>query len=117
MHRFSFGRVKANVTPAGSRPSFRMLLRAVSRAPSLALLLAGPITLMALADPWPAWRGPEGTGIATEKHLPLHWSTTSNVRWRTPLPEPGNSTPIVWNDRVFVTQAIESRRALLCYNR
>jgi outer membrane protein assembly factor BamB len=73
----------------------------------------------ALASNWPAWRGPEGTGVAQEKNLPLHWGTNENVRWRTPLPERGNSTPIVWRNQVFVTQPIEAgkRRALMCFDR
>ena len=71
------------------------------------------------AENWPAWRGPQGTGVCSEKNLPLHWSTNDNVRWRVPLPERGNSTPIVWGQRVFVTQAIEqeNRRTLMCFDR
>ena len=51
--------------------------------------------------------------------LPLKWSKTDNVRWRVPLPGPGNSSPIVWGDRVFVSQAVEkeNRRTLMCFNR
>ncbi len=68
---------------------------------------------------WPAWRGPEGTGVTCETNLPLHWSTNLNVRWSVPLPGPGNSTPIVWGDKVFVTQGVETNhlRRLLCFNR
>jgi outer membrane protein assembly factor BamB len=73
----------------------------------------------ALADDWPAWRGPDGTGLCREKTLPLYWSTNQNVLWRVPLPEPGNSTPIVWGKRVFITQAIikENRRTVMCFDR
>ena len=66
---------------------------------------------------WPAWRGPLGTGICEEKNLPVQWSTTNNVKWRVPLVERGNSTPIVWGDRIFVTQPAGNRRTLLCFNR
>src|SRR5688572_18933338 len=68
---------------------------------------------------WPAWRGPEGTGVAKEAKLPMRWGTNENVRWRMPLPERGNSTPVVWRNQVFVTQAIdkENRRTLMCCNR
>src|SRR5438128_6062199 len=71
------------------------------------------------AGNWPQWRGPQGTGVATEKNLPLHWSTNENVRWRVPLPGRGNSTPIVWGNRVFITQATENenRRSLMCFDR
>ncbi len=71
----------------------------------------------AWAGNWPAWRGPLGTGVTEEKKLPLKWSTNANVKWRIPLPEPGNSTPIVWDDRVFVTQPIGDRRTLRCLDR
>jgi outer membrane protein assembly factor BamB len=71
------------------------------------------------ASNWPGWRGPNGTGVSPEKNLPLKWSTNENVRWRVPLPGPGNSSPVVWGPRVFVTQAVnsESRRTLMCFDR
>src|SRR5262249_18846554 len=59
------------------------------------------------ADDWPAWRGPHGDGQSSAKTPPLKWSRTENVRWKTPLPGPGNSSPIVWKDRVFLTQALD----------
>lgn len=72
-----------------------------------------------VAANWPAWRGPDGMGVCGEKNLPVRWSTNENVRWRVPLPDRGNSTPIVWGNRVFVTQAIEKegKRSLMCFDR
>ncbi len=72
-----------------------------------------------LAGPWPAWRGADGTGLSTEKNLPLTWGKDQNVRWRVDLPERGNSSPIVWGDRIFVTQAVsgENKRTLMCFDR
>ncbi|MDA0813942.1 MAG: PQQ-binding-like beta-propeller repeat protein, partial [Verrucomicrobia bacterium] len=83
------------------------------------VLATSLLAASALADNWPAWRGPMGTGVAAEKNLPLHWGPKQNLLWRTALPERGNSTPIVWGDRVFVTQAVakERRRELLCFDR
>ena len=75
------------------------------------------VSLPIIASNWPQWRGPQGTGISSEQNLPLRWSTNENVRWRVPLPERGNSTPIVWDQRVFLTQAAESRRTVSCFNR
>ncbi|MEO7651175.1 MAG: PQQ-binding-like beta-propeller repeat protein, partial [Bryobacteraceae bacterium] len=74
---------------------------------------------MLTAADWPAWRGPAGLGVSREENVPAHWTKKDNVRWRTPLPEPGNSTPIVWGNKVFLTQAIEkeSRRNLMCFDR
>lgn len=86
------------------------------------ILMAGLCTTLcsaATAANWPAWRGPTGDGISTETNLPLRWGTNENVRWRVPLPEPGNSTPVVWGDRVFVTQPVTEggRRTLMCFDR
>jgi outer membrane protein assembly factor BamB len=78
------------------------------------------VALAAAADNWPAWRGPEMNGQSRETELPLSWSATENVRWKAPLPGPGMSSPIVWGDRVFLTQALDReghRRALLCFDR
>ena len=68
---------------------------------------------------WPAWRGPAGDGTSKETNLPLRWSTNENVRWRVPLPDRGNSTPIIFGDRVYITQAIEkdNKRLLMCFDR
>jgi outer membrane protein assembly factor BamB len=70
-----------------------------------------------MANNWPSWRGPNANGATTQTGFPISWSATSNVLWRVELPEPGNSSPIIWKDRVFVTQAIGNRRALLCIDR
>src|SRR5262245_26039939 len=63
-------------------------------------------TASMLAGNWPGWRGPEGNGVSADKNLPLKWSDKENVRWRVELPGPGNSSPIVWGDRVFVAQFV-----------
>ena len=55
-------------------------------------------------DAWPAWRG-NGAGVAdtSQVSLPVAWSETENVLWRTEVPGEGNSSPIVWGDRVYLT--------------
>lgn len=70
-----------------------------------------------MAENWPMWRGPRGDGTSMESGLPLKWSASEQVLWKTPLPEGGNSTPVLWGDRLFLTQALEKegRRLLLCY--
>ena len=81
-----------------------------------------PVVLLSTATlgaaNWPGWRG-DGTGVAREKAAPLSWNTNENVKWRTPLPERGNSSPIVWGDRIFVSQAVnaDNRRTLMCFDR
>ena len=56
---------------------------------------------------WPQWRGPAGAGISTEVGLPSEWSDTKNISWKTPIPGRGHSSPIVWNNRIFLTSSIE----------
>lgn len=67
----------------------------------LALLLFAPLTLAA-AD-WPQFRGPEGAGVSAEKGLPTTWTAASGVKWKTPLPGKGASSPIVFKDRIYLT--------------
>jgi hypothetical protein len=60
---------------------------------------------------WPHWRGPVGTGVAPEGHPPLEWDTERNVVWKFDDPGLGFSSPIVWNDRVFLTTVVAVPRA------
>src|SRR5262245_30928976 len=85
----------------------------------LALALPLVLTAAARADHWPAWRGPDGTGVSRERDLPFTWGKGQGVRWKVPLPGPGNSTPVIWGDHVFLTQALDGgkRRALVAYAR
>jgi outer membrane protein assembly factor BamB len=78
-------------------------------------LLSAPLC----AENWPQWRGPTGQGFCSEKNLPLTWSATENVKWKIGLDLQGNSTPIVWNDKIFLTQATKEGtvRSLLCLAR
>ncbi len=56
------------------------------------------------AEDWPRFRGENGSGLATNAHhLPTQWSETENLAWKTKLPGPGSSSPIVVGDKVFVT--------------
>ena len=82
------------------------------------ILLAAAATTL-FAENWPAWRGPNASGVSDERDLPVTWSQTENIRWKTPLAGPGNSTPVVWGDRVFLTQAIDGgrRRAIVAIDR
>jgi outer membrane protein assembly factor BamB len=56
----------------------------------------------AAAD-WPRFRGPTGFGTSDAGSLPATWSATKNVVWKTRLPGPGTSSPIVVGKKVFLT--------------
>ncbi len=52
---------------------------------------------------WPQFRGPTSNGIATAKTVPTQWSKDSGIKWKTPLPGAGASSPIVFGDRIYLT--------------
>ncbi len=71
------------------------------------------------AENWPQWRGPFFNGSTTEKGLPTSFSKSENVKWMVDLPGPSAATPIVWNDRVFVS-SVDGKAGTLqavCFDR
>lgn len=87
------------------KPKRRIALTLIGISLGFAALsfLAGKVS----AGNWPQWRGPDGSGISTEKNLPSEWSPTKNIKWKTPIDGRAHSSPIVWGNRVFLTTAIE----------
>ena len=69
---------------------------------NVTLALVGS-SILALAGNWSQFRGPNGSGISDETNLPDVWSETKNLSWKAPLPGPGSSSPVVFNDRVYIT--------------
>jgi outer membrane protein assembly factor BamB len=69
------------------------------------------------AENWPQFRGPTGQGISTESDLPLKWSANQNVAWKASVPGEAWSSPIVWEDRVFVTTVTDEGTScyVLCF--
>lgn len=65
------------------------------------------------ADEWPNWRGPENNGVCAEKNLPLSWDAQRNIAWKLELPGPAGATPVIWNDRIFLTSTDEDGHLLL----
>ena len=68
---------------------------------------------------WSRWRGPSGQGLVPPGKYANTWSPTSNIKWRVAVPGSGNSSPIVWRDRIYLTTAQQngSRLSLLAFNR
>jgi outer membrane protein assembly factor BamB len=62
--------------------------------------------------PWPQFRGPQGDGHATARDLPLRWSETENVAWKSVLPGEGWSSPVVGNGRLWMTTATDEGLSL-----
>ncbi len=83
---------------------------------TLALLLA--ILFFAANPPannekyWPQWRGPVASGVAPLANPPLQWGEEKNIRWKIEIPGKGSSSPIVWGDRIYLTTAIATDKAV-----
>ena len=68
------------------------------------LFLAVPVLAQ---EQWSRFRGPNGQGISTATGLPTQWSATENIAWKTPIPGEGWSSPVIWNDHIFLTSATD----------
>jgi outer membrane protein assembly factor BamB len=75
----------------------------------LILLLIAGASALAQAEDWPQFRGPTGQGHATERGLPLEWSESKNIIWKTAVPGLGWSSPTVAGGRVWLTTVVETK--------
>lgn len=74
---------------------------------------------------WPRWRGPSGQGLVEGSGYPDTWSDRENVIWKVEVPGRGNSSPILWGNRIFLATGYESgvwplnsqRRSIVCLRR
>lgn len=67
---------------------------------------------------WPRWRGPAGDGHSTETDLPVKWESAA-ITWKVPLKGAGQSSPILWGERIFLTTALDQgrQRVVFCLDR
>jgi outer membrane protein assembly factor BamB len=67
---------------------------------------------------WPRFRGPGGLGISAYTNVPAGWNgkTGQGIIWKSEVPLPGHNSPVVWDDRVFVSGATENTRQVYCFN-
>ena len=84
---------------------------------TMKLLLLLFLSLPVYAQDWPEFRGPSGQGHSTERGLPLVWSETKNVKWKTPLPGKGWSSPAIQGDRIWLTTEDNKTLRALCVDR
>ena len=85
--------------------------------PILLLTLSAP--LIQGAENWPQFRGPAGTGLSDARGLPLHWSETQNIVWKTAIHDRGWSSPVIYGKQIWLTTASTDGRELfvLCLDR
>jgi len=86
--------------------------------PSPAVIPANPPSAGEIVRNWPRFRGPGGSGVSAYTNLTLNWNiqTGENVIWKTEVPLTGPSSPIVWNDRVFLIGASAVKREVYCFD-
>jgi outer membrane protein assembly factor BamB len=109
-----------------------MRLSVIAFIVASAALAAQPSTTPAVADTvrqvavtgegatyWPRWRGPSGQGMVEGTGYVDTWSNTENVKWKAAVPGEGHSSPIVWNNHLFLTTSREggARVSMLAYDR
>ena len=80
-------------------------------------LVLGAVSVGAEAN-WPRWRGPQQNGHTTETRLPVKWSA-EDIAWKTQLPGSGQSTPVIWGERIFLSSALDQgkERVVFCVER
>lgn len=86
--------------------SFRTMVILIA---SIMIVLPGSL----LAENWPNWRGPYYNGSANANHLPMEFTNSKNVLWKTPMPGASAATPIVWENRIFVSSVDERTSELV----
>ncbi|MBI5819164.1 MAG: PQQ-binding-like beta-propeller repeat protein [Verrucomicrobia bacterium] len=87
---------------------------------ALALTLGVAFTTLVFAeDNWPQFRGPDGMGHSNATGLPVTWSETQNIKWKTAIHDKGWSSPVIWGNQIWMTTATEDGKQLfvICVDR
>jgi outer membrane protein assembly factor BamB len=71
-----------------------------------------------MENQWPSFRGPGGLGICQFDNIPDTWDGEKgeNILWKTTIPLPGHNSPIVWDNRIFLTGATEDKQQIFCFD-
>src|SRR5688572_16726315 len=78
----------------------------------VALGVACAATAASFDQNWPAWRGPLLNGVSATADPPVEWSETKNVKWKVKVPGRGTSTPIIWDNQIFLQSAIPTGKKI-----
>jgi outer membrane protein assembly factor BamB len=104
----------ATLNPAASQPA-----AGAGTAPTVTAAASRPLsTVEEIAKSWPRFRGPDGLGVSAFANVPQTWDGKSGkgVLWKTPVPLPGNNSPVVWGKHVFLSGADVRRREVYCFD-
>ncbi|NIA14155.1 MAG: PQQ-binding-like beta-propeller repeat protein [Nitrospiraceae bacterium] len=112
----------AYLTPSGlpspAQVSMLSQERGSEAPPSAASVAADFPTWEEMQRQWPSFRGPGGIGVAHYTTAPTQWDadTGTGIRWKVEVPSPGFNSPVVWDDRLFISGATEHVREVYCYD-
>ncbi|MFO1065482.1 MAG: PQQ-binding-like beta-propeller repeat protein [Pirellulales bacterium] len=88
------------------RIAFRKKLMPIMLTPAIFVSSLNATEPNVESKQWPSWRGPNFNGAAASSaHPPVIWDAQTNVKWSSPIPGEGSSTPVVWGDQIFVLSA------------
>lgn len=102
-----------NHKPSGILTMFRFCFSTLIASITFVVLQSGEIVRGGdFADlksqNWHQWRGPDATGVSPQGNPPIEWSATRNLKWKAEIPGHGKSSPIVWDNKIFLTAAINT---------
>src|SRR5258706_12796930 len=80
------------------------------------LVLMAGVTRAESSRDWPRWRGGRDNGSNERGTYPVKWDSATNVLWKAPLPGKGCSTPIVWEQCIYVTAPVNGQDAVLAFD-
>ncbi len=71
-----------------------------------------------VAGQWPSFRGPWGNGVAEQKDIPAQWNEkeNKNILWKSAVPLASNSSPVIWDDKIFLSGATKDQQKIFCYS-
>ncbi len=72
--------------------------------------------VVSAGENWPSFRGPTNNGISDAGDLPVEWSESKNIQWKTAVHDRGWSTPVIWENQIWVTTATEDGHNLYAVN-
>jgi outer membrane protein assembly factor BamB len=113
------GSVKCALAPAGLNRQLAAAVHIPMKNTFTLGLLAVALASTSFAETslrWANWRGPNQDGSTAASNTPTHWNETSNVLWKVPLPGKGCSTPIVWDNHIFVTAPAERQDSVMAFD-
>lgn len=107
--------LQSGVKPAFENNPTPLVETDVEAAPTVAVAQTFA-TLEEIERNWPCFRGPGGLGVAHYTNIPktFNGQTGENIVWKTPIPLPGHSSPVIWNDQIFLTGADKENQAVYC---